>query len=120
MIHIKVNDHPLKGGDFGGKNTLSNEFDCGCPQDRFPALVLNLSFAPRKKIAVLKAWGLPIPYGASKPRPFMLSCEPVEQSKHERDESSISPHSTMLRPGFDMLRAKGHFRLYAYYNVFFR
>jgi hypothetical protein len=34
--------------------------------------------------------------------PFMLSL-----SKHERDESSISPPSTMLRPGFDRLSVNG-------------
>jgi hypothetical protein len=42
--------------------------------------------------------------------PFMLSL-----SKHGRDESSISPPSTLLRTGFDMLRANGKFSFYAYH-----
>jgi hypothetical protein len=45
--------------------------------------------------------------------PFMLSL-----SKHERDESSISPPSTMLRTGFDKLRANGNISLYAYHWKF--
>jgi hypothetical protein len=47
--------------------------------------------------------------------PFMLSREFVERSKHGRDESSISPSSTMLRTGFDKLRANGKFSFYAYH-----
>jgi hypothetical protein len=47
--------------------------------------------------------------------PFILSRELVERSKPERDESSISPPSTMLRTGFDKLRANGNMSLYAYH-----
>jgi hypothetical protein len=32
----------------------------------------------------------------------------VERSKHERDESSISPLSAMLRTGFGKLKASGN------------
>jgi hypothetical protein len=39
---------------------------------------------------------------------FMLSRELVERSKHERDESSISP--------LDKLRANGNISLYAYFH----
>jgi hypothetical protein len=38
-------------------------------------------------------------------------------SKYERDGFSLSTPSTMLRTGFDKLRANGHFSLYAYHRL---
>ena len=40
-----------KGEGFGGQNALSNEFDCGSPHGRFPALAITNSVSPWKEFA---------------------------------------------------------------------